>query len=388
MAIRQTDIARMHGKDMSRWAPKPKRKAVEVFIDPEKDDVNRRGAEVLRELISSESAEDRLINEAYQYLNERYATMTEAGLPVSMAAKMDGMGSITPTVPQEVRVTTAPGVQTRYHTEYGNVNPITGQEDINPYIDPVTGTALVTNLGKGVRVDQMDGYNKASEYVQQQLGRLAGMKIVANHGSNRYATDFTDRGLMIDGETTRPSWRERGDAIQAYTKVVDASNPNQPANQMAPGIKRVLEGIIAKNPDAGIQEVMRIAGNRLDGGIYRGAVQDPMLGKVFDTKKDGILLTVLSDKHHQINKNNFDSTPVPVQSALYQDLKGLRQVMGDITGKELSSGLQVRPNYGNNRNGEARGRVYVTPSPKTAQQFTTDLAVMRPSVRQLFDYKQ
>ena len=53
------------------------------------------------------------------------------------------------------------------------VNPETGQREIVPYIDPVTGRGMVTNLGEGV---DMDGYTKASEYVQQQLGRLAGSK--------------------------------------------------------------------------------------------------------------------------------------------------------------------------------------------------------------------
>jgi len=390
--INQSDLDRMSKIDMSRWAPKPKsepvRKAVEIFIDPSAPDVNARGAEVLREMMVKESAEDRLIDEAYKYLNERYATMTEAGLPTSMAAKMDGMGAITRAIPQEVRVM-SPNKETRYHTEYGDVNPITGQRDIVPYMDPVTGQAMVTNFGRGATRADMDGYEKASEYVQQQVGRLAGRKMIANNTENRYGTDFTDGVLRIDGETTRPSWREGGDAIQAYTKVVDANNPNQSAERMAPALKRMFEGIIAENPNASIQDVMRIAGNRVDGGVnrYGNVIPQPIIGKAMQDDKDAILLTVLSDRDHQMNKNK-DSVPVPIQGAVYQDLKAMRQTLGDITGEELSGGLQVRPNYGNNRDGESRGRVYVTPSPSRAKEFTQDLAQLTPRIRQVFDYKQ
>lgn len=362
-------------------------------IDPREDYINRRGEEVLREMTRKESVEDQLIDDAYKFVNERYATMQEAGLPVSMAAKMDGMDSLPSNsdYPQEVRERLRPGVQARYHTEYTpDVNPITGQVDIVPYLDPVTGRGMVTHLGPEVTRREMDGYEKASEYVQQQIGRLTGSKVVANHGSNKFAPDFTtsDGGLIFDGETTRPGWRKAGDAIQAYTKVVDSKNPRQSANQMAPAMKSLLQGIIARNPNAGIEEVMNIASNRLDGGMYRGERQAPIKGKAFDTDKDAVMLTVLSNEDHQYNKDNFDSMPVPVVGAYWQDLNGMRNQLGNITGRELSSGLQVRPNYGNNRDGEARGRVYITPSRKNAEAFTSDLRVTDPRVEQLFEYKQ
>jgi hypothetical protein len=360
---------------------------------PEEDYINRRGAEVLREMTRNETPIDRLEDEGYKFLNERYATMEEAGLPNSMAAKMDGVGSLPSNsrFPQEVRESVRPGIESRYHTNYTDeVNPITGQVDVVPYLDPVTGRGMVTNLGEGVTRQEMDGYQKASEYVQQQIGRLAGSQVVANHGANKYAPDFTTTSgsLIFDGETTRPSWRRAGDAIQAYTKVVDSRNPNQHANRMAPEIKRVLEGIIAKNPNAGIEEIMSIAGNRLDGGTYSGRRQPPIKGKAFDTDKDAVMLTVLSDKDHEYNKVHRDTMPVPVQGVMWQNMNALREVMPTITGRELSSGLQVRPNYGNNRDGEARGRISITPGRRKAQQITNDLRVTEPRIEQLFDYKQ
>ena len=364
-------------------------------IDPREDYINRRGEEVLREMTRKESVEDQLIDDAYKFVNERYATMKEAGLPVSMAAKMDGMDSLPSNsdYPQEVRERLRPGVQARYHTEYTpDVNQITGQVDIVPYLDPVTGRGMVTHLGPEVTRREMDGYEKASEYVQQQIGRLTGSKVVANHGRDKFAPDFTtsDGGLIFDGETTRPGWRKAGDAIQAYTKVVDSKNPNQSANQMAPAMKSLLQGIIARNPNAGIEEVMKIAGNRLDGGTnrYGDVMPDPVTGKLFDTDKKAVMLTVLSDDDHQYNKVNRDTMPVPVLGAYWQDLNALRKIEPNITGRELSSGLQVRPNYGNNQNGEGRGRVYITPSRKNAQAFTDDLRVTDPRVEQLFEYKQ
>lgn len=364
---------------------KPKQRMAGEQVPPELDALI---AEIRGKEQSVDAPGDELLGDAIRYLNQRYDAMEEAGLPRSMAAMMDGQVSLpnTDKAPQEVRLQISPGVEQRVHTTYTkDVNPLTGQKDIVPYRDPVTGAAMVTNLGRGA---DMQGYVKASEYVQQQLGRLAGLKIEANHGSDRYATDFRNGDIKIDGETTRPSWRERGDAVQAYTKVVDADNPNAPANRMAPAIKATMQDIIRQNPNASIQDVIAIAGDRLDGGMYKGEVQPPMEGKVLDKSKDGILLTILSDKDHELNKQVRDTIPVPVQGALYQDLNGMRRTLGDITGRELSRGLQVRPNYGNNRNGEARGRVYVTPSPKRAQEFTVDMSQIQPRVAQLFDYKQ
>ena len=247
---------------------------------PEDDYIQRRGAEVLREIVKDESATERLVDSAYKYLNERYALMEEAGLPISMAARMDGMNHLpsSTAAPREVRVDIGNGNEARYHTQYGEVSPYTGQAEIVPFMDPVTGAPMVTYLGEGV---PMDGYTKASEYVQQQLGRLTGSKVVANHGANKYDTDFatTNTDLKFDGETTRPSWRTdrqgrfAGDAIQVYTKAVDSNNPGQRANYMAPAIKRMMVEEINNRPHANIQTIMRVLDDRIDGGTYRGKRQ-------------------------------------------------------------------------------------------------------------------
>ena len=170
--------------------------------------------------------------------------------------------------------------------------------------------------------------------------------------------------------------------------MVDKRNPNQHANQMAPAIKKLMQSIIARNPNAGIEEVLRIAEGRLDGGTYSGRRVKPMKGKAFDEDKQAVLLTVLSDADHEYNKKNRDTMPVPVQGAYWQSLDVFREILPEITGRELSSGLQVRPNYGNNRDGEARGRVYITPSRKTASKYTSDLGKLDPRVQQLYDYVQ
>lgn len=327
-----------------------------------------------------------LLEDAIRYLDERYTVMENAGLPISMAAKMDGQLSLPSSnkAPQEVRIAVRPGYEQRVHTQYApTVNPATGQLDINPYIDPVTGSAMVTNLGEGV---PMDGYTKASEYVQQQLGRLAGSKVIANHNDNVYAPDFrTAEGLIFDGETTRPSWRTNGnrfvgDAIQMYTNIVDNKNPTQPANYMAPSIKKLIVSAAQRNPEANIEDVMGILSGRLGGQKYGG--------KGLDESKEAVMLTVLSNDDHQYNKVNKDVKAVPVQGALWQDLTKFRDTMPTVTGGELIRGLQVRPNYGNSQQGHSRGRVYITPSIRNQRSYTTDLRKISPLVEQLFDYVQ
>ena len=61
-----------------------------------------------------------LLEDAIRYLDERYTSMEDAGLPISMAAKMDGQLPLPSSnkAPQEVRVTVRPGFEQRYHTQY------------------------------------------------------------------------------------------------------------------------------------------------------------------------------------------------------------------------------------------------------------------------------
>jgi hypothetical protein len=128
-------------------------------------------------------------------------------------------------------------------------------------------------------------------------------------------------------------------------------------------------------------------------GMYggRGRYGDDvpaLLGKLYDGKKEGIIVSELSDANHQRNKAR-DVYADPVEGAYYQDLNTVRQVIDGYTGSKLANALQVRPNDGhrNSYNRDPRGRVYIRPSGADAKIINQDMRDISPIVGQLFDYE-
>ena len=371
--------AELHNRVNPRWMPKA---------------ANQRMAEVpegldalISEIQEGVSTEDRVLADAKAYLLDRYDTLESMGVPSSYARELDGLTSLpsSTAAPREIRKQLRPGVQIRYHTQYSDdVNPISGQRDINPYIDPVTGQPMSTVLGRvgdGLSREDIDGYGYATEYVQQQIGRLAGMKILPNNRSNVHDVDFVAGNLRIDGETTRPSWNDP--AVQAYTKVLSSDVPDGNMYEVAKDVKgKILDGI-ESDPKASIRQIVD-NDMSLNGGTWRGQVQDPLLGKLY-SDKDGIIVTELSDRRHQRNKNN-DVNADPVNNAYYQDMDTVRSVIEGYTGDELAKALQVRPNRGAGKDKTPRGRVYVEPQGRDVQIVNRDMRSISPLVEQLYDY--
>jgi hypothetical protein len=392
------------GKDIVGWQSpaenKRRRLAREAAMasKPVKETSQRMAAEEIPEgldaLIASvrgPSSEDRLMADAKAYVNDRFDNFKAVGLSEDDARAFDGLGQLPNGLngPRELRVNVKPGVEQRRHSQYSDeVNDLTGQVDINPVIDPVTGDAMVTNFGKvgeGLTVADIDGYDQATEYVQQQLGRLGGRKVVRNNDDDFNAPDFMIDGQEFDGETTRPAWNEP--AVQMYTKVIDEDAYGGDKYQMAGSIKDKIIDMARQNPEMGIVDIVNKIPSFSGGRNRRGGKQhNPGEGKVLSSKK-GIIVTELSNEDHQRNKSK-DIHADPIIGAYYQDLDRVYDAVQSLKGNDLISALQVRPNDGhrNAANREPRGRVYIEPPSSMSNQINRDFRDITPLAQQLFDY--
>ena len=336
-----------------------------------------------------------LVADAQAYLLDRRDSFINQGISpekaLLVARALDGLNHLPgdPRAPRELRTHPKPGMEKRLHTKYDGVNPISGQQDISLVLDPVTGRPMVTNLGKvgeGLTLSDVDGYQHATEYVQQQLGRLAGFPIVANNIDDVHAPDFKAAGLIIDGETTRPAWNDP--AIQTHTKVMDKGSPKANKYGMAASVERKLRRFIKNNPGVNIRGVVSEAPGLWGGRGRYGEDMDPMLGKLYDGSKDAIIVTELSNKNHARNRYG-DVHADPLVGAYYQDMRTAQDIIEGYTGQELADALQVRPNDGhrNSRNRDPRGRVYIEPNADDNKIINQEFRKVAPITGQLFDYE-
>ena len=198
----------------------------EVFKDPAyvPSKVDQRLADMGDELLMELQEEGRQ-RKALAIQLGRFAQIDDgfrqAGVPVSPAL-VDIEQSYIDDMPLQGGIP-APyrGEDRRVHTTY-RTNPATGDQEIVPYRDPVTGSPMVTYRGD-VR-DLNVGHEKASEYIGDQLLKLSGRRTVPNNQGreNVYKPDLidTESGRIIDVEAKQmDKWGASEFPQQVYTQL-------------------------------------------------------------------------------------------------------------------------------------------------------------------------
>ena len=92
------------------------------------------------------------------------------GVPHKAVTDLQEVGQLVGGAPAPYVMTGGNGNERRVHTQR-EVNPFTGEQEIVPVKNERTGNALVTEFGTGV---DLEGEDKASEYVQDHILRLMG----------------------------------------------------------------------------------------------------------------------------------------------------------------------------------------------------------------------
>lgn len=354
MAIRASDIARMEAKDLSRWAPKPKPK--ERMAGEEIPE----GLDALIKEIREEDGEASLelaLQDAAVYLNRQYGIEDQfiaAGLTPAQARMVEALEELKGRgVPSAFIHRPSRGVEQRVHTRYG-VNPLTGQQEIVPFT--VGGAPLVTNLGRGV---DMNGHEKATEYVQEQAMLLAGLPVTRNNNTgNAMAPDFRVGNQLVDGEI-RFDTEGNNIPVQLYTSITPSDSQGMNEFEVRDAVKSLISKEMGKGANI-FEAVDNLSRNKeVRNHIRPGR---PFEGKLLKDKPgeriDQLIMPTLTKQEALANKNARDTIAIAPQSVRMVNLDAVNDALMDMDRNEMNRRIQVRANKGNNLD-VPRGRVYV-----------------------------
>ncbi len=268
--------------------------------------------------------------------------------------------------------------ETRYHTEY-ELNPLTGQQDIIPFISE--GVPLVTQLGVTGKVD---GVN-TDEFLAQRIRQLTRQDIENNNLGDNYAdVDFIDKatGRKVDAElTTTDKINNEGGRIgvQAYTSIATPDTVRTRGSQIARAVKQeVLDELDAYGGN--LEDAVDSLGRK--GVLVNGTGQNvPRKGKVFNY--DEVVYPVTTTRIAKANLKNHDIT-FPLEGAYEVDVSKAMDLVDGLSGLELEESLSF-PNYPGfgGPTGYPVAKAYVQ-VPVGNKQVVRNLAETNPVVRQLF----
>ena len=336
---------------------------------------------------TGELAMESALQDAAVYLNRQYDIEDQfvgAGLTPAQARMVEGLEQLgNKGVPRPARVA-IPGGELRVHTTYGT-NPLTGQQEILPYLDPGTGAVLTTNYGdsRNGGID-LAGYSKASEYVQDRAMRLMGLDPRPNNRGRVTAVDFVVDGKGVDGEVREDfEAQNRNIPVQLYTKTTTPETKGQDKRTVASAVYRALQNEMKQSGGNAISATERL--------YERGALSDAIEGKLFKDEIDSLLMTTLKSEDAKLNKAAKDKIAIAPTAVHQVDMNAAYDYIKDMSTRETLSGrgptarLQVRANDGdpNSRNREGRGRIYIR-VPENTPGVSTNAAMIDPHVAQLY----
>lgn len=378
--------------------------------------MNIEASTVLRPTIGPATPRDKfepLLNEVARLNTAR----REAGVTNRLLDPVEGMQQrqLAGGVPAAVQNPVEGGFD-RVHMDYergaqgqAQYNPITSKLEAVPYLDPVTGKAMVTELGN-VGKTLPDGHDKASEYLAQQVLRLAGRKAVAN---NKQITDTGDvafwrtdlkdiaTGEQIDAEVRwNAAERAKKDfantlSAQVYTAV--DMNPGGVAGEKFTIKDAISDVMRRKNVNIGTAVETLIQNKKLRPADLENPTR--RAGKVLKNNAD---IFNREDQFDSLfmpgyhvddakametgDKYNRNYNVIAPTSMHMVDLNNVRQYIRENKGG-LSKGVQVNENYGD---GGERGLRYqvkqdmpITAVTSDGKAVAQDLVQIHPLIQQL-----
>ena len=343
--------------------------ADELFADVEINDA-------LKYADTEIAAKDtQLMDDAHEYLAQRYKIMQKAGLPASVAPFLDGMTDLpgsNGTVPTEFRWNTGNGIL-RLATEYGEVNPLTGQRDINPFLDPTDENKALTlfegtqeqarklgTLGRDAGGKATGGPQKATEYVQRNIYRRSGEPIVMNNRGKVTDTDMVlpregQRPLKVDGQATRPRnlWKpgmQRGESwrpgSQLYTRMNFTDGQKLNRYDRIKTAEKKFAQLVDSNPGLSLSQLMDGAyGKGYLSGYGYGNVP-PVKGKVMDIShqpKDRTFWTIYDTQFSNRNEDAFDTISKAPDGVMMEFNDKSRAQVEALRGEDLKNNVFFTP---------------------------------------------
>ena len=369
--------AKRGGMKRKAVAPAPKQRMAMDEAPPELDqllsDIKNEGKEEALEMA---------VQDAAVYLNRQYGIEDQfinAGLSPTQARMVEALGELKGRgVPTAFSHSPSRGVEQRVHTRYA-VNPLTGQQEIVPFVDK-GGNVLVTNLGRGV---DMDGHEKATEYIQERAMQLAELPVRRNNNTgNPMAPDFAVGNQLVDGEI-RFDTEGSNIPVQLYTSITPSDTRGM--NEYA--VRDAVKGLIDERMGRG-ENIFEAVNSLSRDRQVRNHIRPgrPFEGKLLKDKPgeriDQLVMPTLTKKQALDNKQARDTIAIAPKEVRMVNLDAVDDTLRDMSRSEMNKRTQVRANKGNNLD-VPRGRLYVRVD-QNAPGVSYDLADRYPHVAQIY----
>ena len=158
---------------------------------------------------TSDAYIDAAMQDAMEYLPRRRAELEAMGASEEELMNLGELTGGNRVVPMPIRRKgELRGNEVRTHVDY-DVNPVTGQTEVVPYLDPSNGEVLRTGFGVPRRgMGLPGGHDKGSEYIGENILKLMGInagvgnKDIVNGQKAFWRSDLVDNdtGKRIDVE--------------------------------------------------------------------------------------------------------------------------------------------------------------------------------------------
>ena len=304
------------------------------------------------------------------------------GVPHKVVTDLQEVGQLVGGAPAPYVMTGGNGNERRVHTQR-EVNPFTGEQEIVPVKNERTGNALVTEFGMGV---DLEGEDKASEYVQDHILRLMGYNPQRGPvGKVDFYVEKDGKRIGIDGQTQQTG---NPPVVEAFTKVIPANrkrggygrgyapNPRNPDGKNTPSnVKAIREDVRssltnAMNEGRTFDEAMNFL---VDGGYI---IDDRnMAGKLYKADYDGVLMPMQNQKQHVLNARRDDIAIAP-DDVLFYGMADVRNAVKNIRNPKRIKDVY---NAGNDQQGEARVKLRAN----VPEQYVHNVVKEHPMVGQV-----
>lgn len=359
------------------------------------------------------------VKDAYEYYPQRKAQLDQLGVDEN---QLDGLGELTQgnrVVPMPIRQRLENGNELRTHVDY-DVNPVTEQLEIVPYLDPSRpNEVLRTEFGY---VDRLPGgHDKALEYLGENILKLTGRDASVNNKTLVNGRKQVQRADLVDnvsGENIDVELRETR-AGDRYSRAVF---PQQIDTNVYPMEKTYNGPYASRDLNNDVEAMIIKKARELNLSIpdaVDALVKDNQLGpynkssrmgkgrKAFienvnhpDDVMDKILMPTFNTEQSSIGKqrgtDNEKRLVMPPQAVQMIDPKLAMEYADTVKGSKIKGSnfrqgpLRSRPSEGDvsskGRPGHKRARVYIDiPNDATVrgQQIAENLISENPMVQQI-----
>ena len=349
---------------------------------------------------------DSLVAEGMDYLPRRRAQLEALGMPklssgeplagrldkiVKMEDRLMNLGVLEGGIPAPLRTRVPSRLdgERRRHTQY-EVSPITGQQNVIPFMDPDNPSKpVITDLGLLKRDQIPGGHDNASEHIGENVLKLMGQRGEMNRphdwsGRPMYeAADLQsgpkDDPYFYDVETFDPS-RDKGNEVQMYTMVDLARRHPASSKDVRQRIvemeKMVTDRAARKNlsiEDAVedlIADNLLFGFNKRAGKILKGEMGGMWQGKYRPgaSSEEGMMdgIIKLGEERSDRNKAMKHSYREGVRKIPYAiapteiqlvDIPKAREDLAGVTGEDVAGTFGIRPNR---IGSHEKGRLYAS----------------------------